>query len=411
MRPIAPLYRATVASMALLACTIAPGIAQAQTTYLVPSLSDFSGPFSTVMPSIGGGREAVINWWNAEVGAKQGIKLQMKAYDTRFETAQTASLWPGILAEKPLVGFSLAGPDTAALQQRLPNDKVVMFSASASNGFAWRPNQWILSLRPTFVHEFVGFIDWYQKNKTDGKRPIKVALVTSDASPSYVDVAKGVTAFAKANPKVVELVEVVFAEAQPADLTLQMRRVTNAGAEVILAPASIQQAIAIKRGLQALNSKVPVVYAMHNAPGFIAKPMGGIQTMEGDYETQGGALATDDDTEVKRFYDMLTAKYGLKAPWNGVTIGGIAQSLLLVRAVEAAAKVNGPDKLTGELIHKTLLTTTFTSDSLFGYSSDIKYDISAPFPAQNPKVNIGVVKGGKMVPAVLGYPVPKMELW
>ena len=411
MRITAPLRYATSIAATVLACVFAPGAAMAQTTYMVPSLSDFSGPFSTVMPSIGGGREAVINWWNAEVGAKQGIKLQMKAYDTRFETAQTASLWPGILAEKPLVGFSLAGPDTAALQQRLPTDKVVMFSASASNGFAWKPNQWILSLRPTFVHEFVGFIEWYQKTKTDGKRPIKVALVTSESSPSYVDVAKGVTAYAKANPNVVELVEVVFAEAQPADLTLQMRRVTNAGAEVILAPASIQQAIAIKRALQALNKKVPVAFAMHNSPGFIAKPMGGIASLEGDYETQGGALATDDDTEVRRFYDMLVSKYGLKAPWNGITIGGIAQSLLLVRAVEAAAKKHGPDKLTGDLVHKTLLETTFTSASLFGYSADLKYDISAPFPAQNPKVNIGVVKDGKLLPAVLGYPVPKMDLW
>ncbi|MBT2302015.1 ABC transporter substrate-binding protein [Variovorax paradoxus] len=408
MRFTAPIRYAAVLALLGLALS-AP--TQAQTTYVVPSLSDFSGPFSTVMPSIGGGREAVVKWWNAEVGAKQGIVLQLKAYDTRFETAQTASLWPGILAEKPLVGFSLAGPDTAALQQRLPNDKVVMFSASASNGFAWRPNQWILSLRPTFAHEFVGFVDWFHKTKGEGKRPVKVAMVTSESSPSYVDVAKGMIAFAKANPKVVELVEVVYAEAQPADLTLQMRRVTNAGAEVILAPASIQQAIAIKRALAALNKKVPVAFAMHNAPTFIAKPMGGIQTLEGDYETQGGALSTDDDTEVKRFYDMLTAKYGLKAPWNGVTIGGIAQSLLLVRAVEAAAKKHGPDKLTGELIHTTLLETTFTSASLQGYASDIKYDISAPFPATNIKVNIGTVKDGKLVPAVLGYAVPKMDLW
>lgn len=385
--------------------------AQAQTTYMIPSLSDFSGPFSTVMPSIGGSREAVINWWNAEVGTKQGIKLQMKAYDTRFETAQTASLWPGILAEKPLVGFALAGPDTAALQQRLPSDKVVMFSASASNGFAWRPDQWILTIRPTFAHEFVGFIDWFHKTKGEGRRPVKVALVSSEASPSFVDVAKGVQAYAKANPQVVELVETVYAEVQPADLTLQMRRVTNAGAEAILAPASIQQAIAIKRALSALNRKVPVVFAMHNAPSFIAKPMGGMQTMEGDYETQGGPLSTEDDTPVKRFYDTLVSKYGLKAPWNGVTIGGIAQSLLLVRAVEAAGKKYGADKLTGDLVHKTLLETTFTSQDLFGYARDLKYEASAPFPVSDIRVNIGVVKDGKLVEAAHAHAVPKMDRW
>src|SRR5207244_3369845 len=198
-----PWTRAAGALAMTLACALPAGGVQAQASYVVPSMSDFSGPFSTVMPSLGGARESVITWWNAEVGAKLGIKLMMKAYDTRYDTAQAASLWPGILAEKPLIGFALGGPDTAALQQRLPNDKVVLLLASASNGFGWRPNQWVLSMRPTFVHELAGFIDWYQKNKIGGNRPVKVALVTSEASPTYADIAKGIRAYAKANPGVV----------------------------------------------------------------------------------------------------------------------------------------------------------------------------------------------------------------
>jgi len=403
-------YAAAILTVTL-AGAFAARDARAETSYVVPSLSDFSGPFSSVMPALGGARESVIGWWNADVGSKIGVKLVMKAYDTRFDTAQTASLWPGILAEKPLVGFALGGPDTAALQQRLPNDKVVMLLASASNGFGWRPNQWVLSMRPTFVHEQVGFIDWYQKTKLGGKRPVKVALVTSEASPSYADIAKGITAYAKANPNVVELVEVVFAEVQPADLTLQMRRVTNAGADVILAPASLQQAIAVKRALQALGKKVPVAFSMHNAPGFIAKPMGGIESLEGDYEAQSGVIATNEDTEAKRFYDMLVAKHGLKAPWHGITAAGIAQTLLLVRSVEAATRKNGPAKLNGEMIHQTLLDTPITGASLFGYSPDLSYNISAPFPVYNPKVNIGVVKDGKVTTAASGYPIPKLDRW
>lgn len=397
-------------AMAALALLLAATGARAQTNYMVPSLSDFSGPFSTVMPALAGARESTIAWWNAEVGAKIGVKLNMKAYDTRFDAAQTASLWPGILAEKPLVGFSLGGPDLAALQQRLPNDKVVLFSASASNGFAWRPNQWVLSSRPTFVHELVGFIDWYQKTKGGGK-PVKMALVTSEASPSYVDIAKGISAFAKSHPEVLTLVEVVYAEVQPADLTLQMRRVTNAGAEVILAPASLQQGIAVKRALQALNKKVPVVFSMHNAPGFISRPLGGYEILEGDYEAQSGVIATDEGTEPKKFYDLLVAKYGLKAPWHGITASGISQALVLVRSVEAATKKYGPTKLNGELIHQTILDTPISSASLFGYSADLSFGVSAPFPIYQPKVNIGVVKGGKVTTAIIGYPIPKLERW
>lgn len=411
MKVPASIRNAAAAAATVLACTLPPQGVHAQTTYMVPSMSDFTGPFSTVMPAIGGTREAVIKWWNAEIGPSAGVKLQMKAYDTRYDTAQTASLWPGILAEKPLVGFALGGPDTAALQQRLPNDKVVMLLASASNGFSWRPNQWVLSMRPTFVHELAGFVDWYQKTRAGGNRPVKVAMVTSEASPTFADIGKGFSAYAKANPKVVELVEIVFAEIQPADLTLQMRRVTNAGAEVILAPASLQQAIAVKRALQALNKKVPVVFSMHNAPGFIAKPMGGIESLEGDYEAQSGVIATAEDNEPKRFYDLLTAKYDLKVPWHGITAAGIAQTLFLVRSVEAAAKKHGAQKLNGELIHRTILDTPISSASLFGYSHDISYNFSAPFPVDNPKVNVGVVKNGKVTLAVSGHPIPKLDRW
>jgi hypothetical protein len=49
---------------------------------------------------------------------------------------------------------------------------------------------------------------------------------------------KGVIAYAKANPKMVELVEMVYVEPQPADVTLQLRRVLNAGAELVLVPGS-----------------------------------------------------------------------------------------------------------------------------------------------------------------------------
>lgn len=395
------------------AAAVAPGVARAQTvtSYNIPSLSDFSGPFSSIMPSFGSAREAVIAWWNAEVGGKLGVKLVLKPYDTRYDTAQTASLWPGVLAEKPLIGFALGGPDTAALQQRLPTDKVVMILGSASNGFGWRPNQWVISPRPTFVHELAGFIDWFQKNRVGGSRPVKVAMVTSEASPSYADMGRGVAAYIKANPKVAELVEMVYAEVQPADLTLQIRRVLNGGAEVVLAPASIQQAIAVKRAMQALNRKVPIVYSMHNAPTSIARPLGGMQAMEGDFEAQSGVVTADEDSEAKRFYDMLVSRYSLKAPWISLTGAGIGQALMLVRTVEAAARKHGGSKLTGEMMHATILETEFKGKDFFGYSHDMSFGVGAPFPTFAPKVNVGEVKGGKLVTAATGWAVPRLERW
>lgn len=399
-----------VTAAGIAAASLAP--AAAQTVYQVPALSDYSGPFAAIMPMVGPGREGVVNWWNAEVGAKLGVKLDMKAYDTRYDTAQTASLWPGVLATKPLIGLSLGGPDVSALQQRLPTDKVPMILGSAATGFSWRPNQWVMATRPTFVHEFSGFIEWFQKTKAGGTRPVKVAMFTTEASPTFADLGKGINAYAKANPAMINLVEMVYVEPQPADVTLQLRRVLNAGAELILVPTNIQQAVAVKRAMQALGKNVPIAYSIHNSPAMLQRLLGNISAMEGDYEVHSGVIATDEDTEVKRFYDMLVAKYGMKAPWHSLTTVGMSQALVMVRVVEEAARKHGGDKLTGELLYKTLIDTNFSGKDFFGYTGgDIDYSVDAPFPTRDPRVNIGQVVGGKLTTVARQVPVPKLAKW
>jgi branched-chain amino acid transport system substrate-binding protein len=401
--------RAAIAT-GIAASSIAP--ATAQTVYQVPALSDYSGPFAAIMPMLGAGREGVVNWWNAEQGAKLGVKLELKTYDTRYDTAQTASLWPGVLATKPVIGLALGGPDTAALQQRLPTDKVPMILGSAANGFGWRPNQWVMATRPTFVHELTGFIEWFQKNKAGGTRPVKIAMFTTEASPTFADMGKGVAAYAKANPAIVTLVEMVYVEPQPADVTLQLRRVLNAGAEVVLVPTNIQQAVAVKRAMQALGKNVPIAYSLQNSPAMLQKLVGSIAAMEGDYEVHGSVIATEEDTEAKRFYDMLVAKHGLKGPWHSLTTIGINQALVMVRVVEAAARKNGGDKLTGEMLYNTLIDTTFPAKDFYDFTGgDIDFSVEAPFPTKDPRVNIGQVVGGKLTTVAKGVPVPKLAKW
>lgn len=411
MRLIRSLAARAVLAGAAFGAALAP--VQAQSTYQIPSLSDFSGPFSSVMPFFAGARESVLSWWNAEQGAKLGVKLELKPFDTRYDTAQTASLWPGVLAStRPIIGFALGGPDTAALQQRLPTDKVPLILGSASNGFAWRPNQWVMSTRPTFVHEITGFVEWFQKTKAGGTRPVKVAMFTSEASPSFADMGKGVIAWAKANPRTVELVEMVYVEPQPADVTLQLRRVLNAGAEVVLVPSSIQQAVAVKRAMQALGKNVPLMLSAHNALSVLEKPFGGYAALEGDYEAHGTVITGVDESEARKFYDLLVAKHGLKAPWGAFTALGIGQSLVVVRAIEVAARKHGADKLTGEIIHRTLVESTFPAKDFYGYSGgDIDYSLDAPFPIKDPRINVGQVTGGKLRTVAASVPTPKLAKW
>ena len=152
--------RGLLAAGAMAVAAAMPLKAQAETTYNLALLSDFSGPYADIMPILAGGREAVFNWWNATSGKELGVTLNYKNYETRYDAAQVASLWPGIKSElDPIAVVGLGGPDVAALSERLPEDKIPMFMATAAYGFAWNGRRWIFNPRPTYSHESAGFLD------------------------------------------------------------------------------------------------------------------------------------------------------------------------------------------------------------------------------------------------------------
>lgn len=391
--------------------TFASG-ALAQTPINVAAFADFAGPYANVMNDMQGGRLAVVDWWNKEVGEKLGARIVVKTYDTRYDVAQTASLWPGIKAEvKPVLVLGLGGPDAAALQQRLPEDKVPMLFGTASYGFGWKPNQWALNIRPTYPHEAAAFIEWFRTNKLDGKRPVKVGIITSEATPAYADMAKGLQAYAKANPDKATFVEAIWTEVQPADLTLQVRRLANAGTDLIIIQTNTAQAVATKRALQALGKNIPIVLSLHNGVLGSSKALGNPNGFAGDYEVGAIADASEDDTPARRFYTMLQEKYGLKSPWNSMTMLGLGQTVVAVRAIEATIKAKGAANVTGENVYATLMATKFSGAELLGVLPGVDFSPENPFPTGTAKINAATMKDGKVVRAAADAPVPTIPKW
>lgn len=390
----------------------APALAQTKTINIA-SLADFTGPYANVMPEWAGARAAVFEWWNKEVGSKLNAQLAIKTFDTRYDVAQTSSLWPGIKAElKPVLVLGLGGPDAAALQQRLPEDKIPMLLATAAYGFGWKPNQWVLNLRPTFVHEAGGFLEWYRSTKLEGKRPVKVGVITSEASPAYADQAKGLQSYAKAHPDKATFVEAIWTEVQPTDITLPVRRLANAGTDVIVIHTNTAQAVATKRALQALGKNIPIVLSLHNGLALSSKALGNPSGFAGDYEVGAMADASESDTPARRFYRMLQEKYGLKSGWNAMTIIGLAQSMAAARAVEHTIKGQGADKVTGQAMHDTLMKTQFTSAELMGILPGMDFSPENPFPTTSSKLNIVTMKeDGKVIRAAGDVPIPTVPKW
>ncbi|MGB3500881.1 MAG: ABC transporter substrate-binding protein [Mesorhizobium sp.] len=394
------------------AATMLSASAQAETTYNIASLADYTGPYADVMKDMAGSRHAAVRWWNAEVGKGLGITLTIKDYDHRYDAAQVASLWPGIKAElNPIIALGVGAPDATALQGRLPNDGVPLIMSTAGYGFGWKPDPWVFNPRATYGHEAAAFFEWYkQDRKIEG--PLKIAVVTSEASPAYVDIGKGIEKYAEGAKDQVELVETIFTEVQPTDLTTQLNRVLRNGAQVIDVQTNTAAVVAAKRALQALGRKdVPIVMSSHNGLTASARALGGIAELEGDFEVYGMAMPTDEATEPKKFFDKLKAEFELPGEWTVPTVMGLNQTLVALRAIEAAAKAVGPDKVTGIAVREALLSHKISSADTFGILPDITYTNDAPFPTSGITVNIGTVKDGKYVIAAEGVAVPTVEKW
>ncbi len=409
-------------SWARVACCVAAGAAvtaltatsaHAQTTtYNIAGLADFSGPYADIMKDNSACRHGVVDWWNDEAGKPLGVKLNVKDYDTRYDVAQTASLWPGIRAElEPVAIFGVGGPDVAALQERLPGDKVPMFMGTSGYGYGWKPDSWIFNARPTYPHEAAAFMEWYRQ-KRGGDAPLKLGIISSEASPTYVDVHKGMEHYAKENPKKLEVVEIIYAEVQPTDLTQQVNRLIRKGAEVIQIQSNTAAVVATRRALQSLGkSNIPIMMSAHNSLQASGKAVGGMQQLEGSFESYGMAVPTGEKTPTSEFHTMLRDKYKMNANFNVPCLMGMSQAFVAVRSIENAVKDAGGKRITGEDVRKALLKHPIASEQSFGVLPDLKYAEEAPFPLEGLTVNIGTVENGQYKIVAEKVPVPKVTKW
>lgn len=386
----------------------APADAQIK-TYNIAAMADFSGPFAEAMKPYVAGRDAAFEWWNAEVGTKLGVRLAHKTYDMRYDAAQAATLWPGAKSElNPIAVLGIGGPDVSALKERLPSDKVPMLLASGATGFIWQPNQWMFFTRPTYSHETVALLDWLHARRKSAA-PLRVAMVITEASPAFVDHWRGIESWGKATGKI-DIVEVVRTDPQPTDLTAQMRVVVGKKADVIAGASSIAMVVAVKRGLQAMGAKIPLLLGSQNSLVYAGRVLGGMDQVEGDYEAYSMALPAADGPAYA-FYTKLQQQYRLQAPWSPLVAMGLTHGTFAGRAVEAAIAKVGADKLSGAAIYEALLATPIRSQDTFGLTSDLAFDRSAPFPQRGMTVNIGMVSGGKYAVQATSVPIPAIPKW
>lgn len=384
------------------------GSALAQVEYKIPGIVDNAGPFADLSKHLVA-RDAVIKWWNDTEGKKLGIVLTVKNYDTRYDGSVVASLWPGILSEnKPVLAMGLGGADVAALQQRLPRDKVPVLYAPPGYGYSWQPDQWLFNVRPSYTHEWAAALMWFIE-QNQAKKPVKVAFLSTQASPAFVDIVNGLTKYIKTElePKgLATIVATEWVEIQPVDLASPMKKIVDAKADVIMGTANTTLAAAALRAEQLHGVNIPTTASPWHTIWPLAQAMKSYKPWEGHLVVTGIAPTTDKSGKAWEFYQTLSKQYGLPAEWNPLNVLGLSQGIVAVRAIEHTAKRVGADKITGEAVYETLLNHRFTEDELMGLLAGVAFTRDAPFQLTG-KVKIETVKGGQYTLATPQWiPVP-----
>src|SRR3546814_20823810 len=115
-----------------------------------------------------------------------------------------------------------------------------------------RISDWSSDVCSSDLHEAAAFLEWYRKqNNVTGA--LKVAVFSSEASPAYVDIAKGLRKYADENKATIDLVEIVYTEVQPTDMTTQVNSVLNKGAQVLEVPHHTAAMVAVTRALKVIG--------------------------------------------------------------------------------------------------------------------------------------------------------------
>jgi len=379
--------------------------------YEVPMICDFAGPYADLMKITVPTREAIFKWWNETEGQKLGVKLVPKNYDGRYDATVVASMWPGILAGKPIMAAGLGGPDVAALQQRLPRDKVPLVFPVAGYGFGWLPNQWIFQPRPTYSHEQLGALVWFIKNHPE-KRPVRVAFMSTQASPAYIDICNGSKKYIKEVLESKGLATVVseqWIDVQPVDVSTQLQNIIQQKADVILGIGNTSMAAALIRAEQGLGVNIPTISAPHHTIWPLSMAMKTFKPWEGHYVVGAVVSSAEKEGKAYQFFKMLQKKYGLSDNvWSPFGTLGLTQGLLMVRVVEHAAKKVGGANLTGQAIYNAFNAGPITEEEMMGVIPT-QYFVSKvePFSTKNLKVKITTVKDGTYQLATPGWvPVP-----
>lgn len=384
-RPLSLLIIVALLSALGAACAPAPAAPKVVKIY---HFGDITGPYAPITLPLVNAFEDALKYVN-EKGLLKGGKLEHEWMDTGGKLPQAIAAYDKFREAKPFIMFIYGSTEGEALKARFAEDKIVVLSYSVSDPQLTPPG-WIFGALPAYTDQFGAFIDWLVANWKES-RPPKLAFLTWDTAFGKAVLAPGSLDYAK--KKGVEIVATEFMPLTPVDVSTQLLRIRDAGADwVYTNTLGAAPAVMLKDAKRlGLTEKIKFAggpWAMDWAPirlaGDAAEGFLGPQSYASWSETgnEGIKLLTEQFTKNNRKPEEKGLAY--ICVWAGV--------LTTVEALNRAIDKVGFDKLDGPALKAAF-------ESLKDYSPmGLTYYTYSAAKVSPIKTRIVQVKGGTLVP-------------
>ncbi len=194
----------------------------------VGSVMDLTGPLSTNIKYAYKAVSDYITYLNKEKKGINGIRVELLWADDAYKLERGLTSYKRFKDEGAVAVFTCSSPLNEALKSRLEKDKVPLISASASPPAIYPPG-WIYTNRATYAPRFGAYLDWIKETWKEKRAP-KIAFLTYDNPYGRGPIKEGTEYMQKLG---MELVATEFIPLLPVDLTPQLTRLQEKGADFV----------------------------------------------------------------------------------------------------------------------------------------------------------------------------------
>ena len=353
-------------------------------------IGDLSGPYAGVTGPTYVGLLDVTEYVNKELGGIKGVPVEPVVRDSGGKVDVAISHYMELrdLKPRPLVLLNCVSSEAEALRERLSEDKLPGLLVTSTS--ALYPPGYSFGWYPLYSDQYGLFIDWLAEDwdrKKMGRRP-KLAFLTWDST--YGRAVLTDECYAYARKKGIDVVATELFGLRDMDVSTQLAKIRNKGADWIYTNTLVHGPVAIKKSAYDLGYQVNIAGGL--GLDYACIMLGG-KLVEGavsiipyaswdEVTNRGVGKMAEYFTKNKRKKSYRTVMYHIV--W--------ATALAAVEAIERAVDEVGWERLDGEAIKNQL-------EKMKDYSPlDIAYFTYSPTKRSPSKAKVMRIKGGKIIP-------------